>query len=76
MVISISSKINSERRDFPLSRQVLGKTLVILGASAMIINLSFFKQMEWYDIVRWISYALFGIGFLLIPTYFKSKSND
>lgn len=71
----IFSKRTPKGVEFPLPRQLLGKTLVILGASAMIINLSFFKQMEWYDMVRWISYAVFGIGFLLIPSYSKSKSN-
>lgn len=59
-----------------MSRRFLGTTFAILGALTMIINISFFKQMEWYDPVRWISYAVFFIGIFLIPEYTKKKSKN
>lgn len=59
-----------------MSKGILGIILSIIGALAIIINISFFQQTEWYDIVRWISYPVLFIGILLIPQYSKSKSNN
>ncbi|MFS0781594.1 hypothetical protein [Bacillus sp. 1P06AnD] len=59
-----------------MSRKVLGIMLAIIGAITIMINISFFKESEWYDIVRWISYALFLIGIFLIPEYSKKKSGN
>ena len=73
--IQIFSKVNWKGVKFPLSKQKIGSILVVLAALALVINISFFKQNEWFDIVRWISIAVFAIGILLIPTYSKPKSN-
>ncbi len=59
-----------------MTKQLLGRILVISAALIMIMNVSFFKQNEWYDMVRWVSFALFVTGLLLIPLYSKSKSSE
>lgn len=59
-----------------MSKKVLGIIIVILSAIAMVINISFFKEMEWYNTVRWISLFVFIIGFFMFPNYSKPKSNN
>ncbi|MED3960991.1 hypothetical protein [Niallia taxi] len=59
-----------------MSKQLVGKILAILGALALMINISFFKEMEWYYIARRISLAVFFVGILLIPTYAPAKNKD
>ena len=56
-----------------MSRKVLGITLAIIGGITMAINISFFKETNWYDITRWISYAVFFMGSAMIPNYSKPK---
>ena len=56
-----------------MSRKVLGITLAIIGGITMAINVSFFKETNWYDITRWISYAVFFMGSAMIPNYSKPK---
>ena len=59
-----------------MSKRILGAILVIIGAITMTINVSFFKEAEWYDMVRWISYAVFLIGLFMIPQYSKLKRDN
>ena len=59
-----------------MSKQKLGTTIAALGALGMIINISFLKEMEWYNLVRWITLALFLGGIILVPEYSHSKSKD
>lgn len=59
-----------------MSRKVLGITLAIIGALAMVINISFFKEKDWYDTIRWISIAFFFIGSTIIPNYSKPKDSN
>lgn len=58
-----------------MSRKVLGMILAILGAIALMINISFFKEMEWFHTVRGISCAVFLIGVVMIPNDVQPKSN-
>lgn len=59
-----------------MSRKVLGITLAIVGAITMIMNVSFFKETDWYDITRWISFAVFFIGSAMVPNYSKPKDSN
>lgn len=59
-----------------MSRKVVGMILAILGAIALMINISFFKEMEWFHTVRGISCAVFLIGVIIIPNYSQPKSNN
>ena len=54
-----------------MSRKVLGIILAIIGGITMAINVSFFKETNWYDTTRWISYTVFFIGSAMIPNYSK-----
>ncbi|MGQ5110977.1 hypothetical protein ACRV5I_11680 [Bacillus halotolerans] len=56
-----------------MSRQILGKIMVVLGAIAMAINVMFFKSSEYYDVVRGVSFVMFILGIILVPTYSKSQ---
>ncbi len=58
-----------------MSKKVIGKILLIIGAIAIMINVSFFREADWYHTTKWISYAVFMIGLFMIPIYSKSKSN-
>ena len=58
-----------------MSRQIFGKIIVVLGAIAMALNVIFFKSGEYYDLVRRISFGMFILGVVLIPSYTKSKRN-
>ncbi|MEY8748797.1 hypothetical protein AB9M62_58120 [Bacillales bacterium AN1005] len=59
-----------------MSKQLVGKILAILGALALMINISFFKEMEWYYIARRISLSVFFVGILLILIYAPAKNKD
>lgn len=54
-------------------RQVLGIAMVIIGAIVMIINISFLRTNDYYDVIRGLSFAVFMVGMFLIPRYSKSK---
>lgn len=56
-------------------RQVLGISMVILGAVVMIINISFLRMNDYYDVIRGLSFAVFMVGIFLIPSYSKSRKN-
>ncbi|MCY9187726.1 hypothetical protein ACKOKD_16070 [Bacillus mojavensis] len=58
-----------------MSRQIIGKIMVVLGAIAMAINVMFFKSSEYYDVVRGVSFVMFILGIILVPTYSKSQKN-
>ncbi|MDQ0300208.1 vacuolar-type H+-ATPase subunit I/STV1 [Salibacterium salarium] len=58
-----------------MSRQTFGIFMVIVGAIAMIINLSYLKPYEYYDVIRRLSYVLFMVGIFMIPSYSKSEKN-
>ncbi|MGV4322292.1 hypothetical protein [Bacillus mojavensis] len=58
-----------------MSTQIIGKIMVVLGAIAMAINVMFFKSSEYYDVVRGVSFVMFILGIILVPTYSKSQKN-
>ncbi|RSL34764.1 hypothetical protein D7Z54_02690 [Salibacterium salarium] len=58
-----------------MSRKTIGIFMVIVGAIAMIINLSYLKPYEYYDVIRRLSYVLFMVGIFMIPSYSKSEKN-
>ena len=59
-----------------MSRKVWGAILVLIAVIVTVINLYFFKSNEHYDLVRRVTYGLFILGFLLIPTYSDSKKGN
>ena len=52
-----------------MSRRSIGWMLVFLAAVSMAINVFFCQSNEQYDLVRRITYGLFAVGILLIPSY-------
>ncbi|ARW08910.1 hypothetical protein [Bacillus atrophaeus] len=58
-----------------MSRKTLGKIMVVIGAIAMVINVMFFKSGEYYDLVRRLSFVMFILGILLVPTYSKPQKD-
>ena len=59
-----------------LSRLNFGRALTIISAFVILITISFFKEAEWYDLVRKISFGGFMIGLLLLPDYVKVKKKS
>lgn len=57
-----------------MSRKLLGWLLVIIAAISMAINMFFLQSNEQYDLVRRVTYGLFVMGVLLIPTYIKTET--
>lgn len=56
-----------------MTKQKWGALFVVSSAAAMIINLVYFKSGDYYDVIRILSYAVFIIGSLMIPTYAKAE---
>ncbi len=59
-----------------LSKLTFGRAFTIISAFVIIITMSFFKEAEWYDLIRKISFAGFMIGLLLLPDYVKAKKKS
>ncbi|KAA0548741.1 hypothetical protein FZW96_06665 [Bacillus sp. BGMRC 2118] len=59
-----------------MKRNVLGIALVIISAMTMAITISFFKDVDWYETIRRVSYAGFIIGSVMIPNYSKPKNKQ
>ncbi|WP_456276586.1 hypothetical protein [Bacillus sp. AK128] len=57
-----------------MSKKLMGLLLVITSATVMVINVTYFKDENWYDLVRWITCAIFLVGFVIIPNYSKPKN--
>jgi hypothetical protein len=50
----------------------IGFILVLIGAIGLVVNVSFFKGSEYYDVIRVISVILFLGGGLFIPEYLRT----
>ncbi|TDL30822.1 hypothetical protein E2R51_15945 [Jeotgalibacillus sp. S-D1] len=59
-----------------MSKQTAGILLTLVGALSMIINISFFRNAEFYDVIRGGSFVLFMAGMLMIPSFAKSKGSN
>ncbi|MED4402520.1 hypothetical protein ABET41_08620 [Metabacillus fastidiosus] len=61
-----------------MSKQTIGKILVIIGFAIIAVNVIFLKPYDPHSILRWIALALILIGFMFIPTYapLKNKQRD
>ncbi|MEC2074584.1 hypothetical protein [Metabacillus fastidiosus] len=59
-----------------MSKQTVGKILVIIGFAIIAINVIFLKPYDPHGILRWIALAFTLIGFILIPTYAPPKNKQ
>ncbi|MFU8691195.1 hypothetical protein ACNA6I_15295 [Rossellomorea sp. FS2] len=50
----------------------IGFIIVLLGAIGLVVNVSFFKGSEYYDVIRVISVILFLGGGLFVPGYLRT----
>lgn len=53
----------------------IGFTLVLIGAIGLVVNVSFFKGSEYYDVIRITSVILFLGGGIFIPDYLRTDKN-
>ncbi|MBV6682208.1 hypothetical protein KV679_00735 [Bacillus sp. JRC01] len=54
----------------------IGFILVLIGAIGLVVNVSFFKGSEYYDVIRVISVILFLGGGLFIPEYLRTDKKQ
>ncbi|MED0706302.1 hypothetical protein [Aneurinibacillus aneurinilyticus] len=56
-----------------MSKQLIGKFLIILGFVLMMVKAVFFQSYEFRYIFTLISFGLCLIGFMLVPNYPTKK---